>query len=56
MDYNKEIERIGIKKIFIAKKLGLSNTIFSFYLNDVRTMPEAIEFKLQDLLKAYDLD
>ena len=49
MDYKQEIERIGIKKIFIAKKLGLSNTMFSFYLNDVRTMPEPVELKLKKI-------
>lgn len=53
MDYKQEIEKVGIKKSFIAKKLGISNTLFSFYLNEVRIMPESTEFQLRDILKKY---
>lgn len=56
MDYNKEINRLGLKKIFIAKKLKISNTLLSFYLNDVYPIPEDIELKLHALLKAYNVD
>lgn len=51
MDYNEEIKKRGLKKNWIAKKLGISQALFSFYTTGSRPMPEHIERKLKEMLK-----
>lgn len=51
MDYNKLITEKGLKKQWIANKIGISKVMLSFYLTGTRPMPEHIERKLKDVLK-----
>jgi hypothetical protein len=50
MDYQKTIKDKGLVKRWIAKQIGISNVLLSYYLNNTRPMPEHIERKLKDLL------
>ncbi len=50
MDFNTKIQEKGLKKMWIADKLGISNVMLSYYLNDTRPMPEDIKYKLEGLL------
>jgi transcriptional regulator with XRE-family HTH domain len=43
----KKIEKSGLKKKYIADKLGISNVELSYYLNNRRKMPEPIKAKLR---------
>ena len=47
----KKIEKMGLKKKFIADKLGISNVLLSYYLNEKRKMPEHIKAQLRGYLK-----
>jgi len=51
MDYEKRIKEKGLKKIWIAKQIGISQVLFSFYMTGTRPMPEHIERKLKEILK-----
>lgn len=51
MDFQKTIKDKGIKKYFLAKQLGISNVLLSYYLNETRPMPEHISVKLKGLLR-----
>ena len=53
MNYNKEIKSIGIRKMKLAERLGISHVTLSYYLNGVRPFPLIIEDKLKELLKSY---
>jgi predicted transcriptional regulator len=55
MNYNKEIKKLGITKTMIAKKIGISNVLLSYYLNGVRKIPIHIEEKLKDLIQRYKM-
>lgn len=50
MDFREKIEEKGIKIIFLAKKLGVSQPLFSMYLAGKRNMPLHIREKLTELL------
>ena len=50
MDFNKQIQDKGLKKSWIAKQIGISNVLLSYYLNGTRPMPEHIERKLKEVL------
>ena len=50
MDFNKEIKERGLKKSWVAKQIGISNVLFSYYLTGTRSMPEHVENKLKDVL------
>jgi predicted transcriptional regulator len=50
MDFNETIGEKGLKKSWIAKQIGISNVLLSYYLTGTRSMPEHIEKKLKDLL------
>jgi predicted transcriptional regulator len=54
MDINKKIEKLGVKKQFVAKKIGISRELLSYYLNEKRPMPEHIKAKLYGFIKAMD--
>jgi hypothetical protein len=45
------IDQSGLKQIFIAKKLGLDNTLLSMYVTGSRKMPENVAKGLSRLLK-----
>lgn len=47
----KKIEKSGLKKQYIADKLGISNVYLSYYLNERRKMPEEIKAKLRGFFK-----
>lgn len=51
MDYKKMIRERGLKKKWIASKIGISRTLFSYYLNNKRPMPLHIEGKLNKILE-----
>ena len=50
MDFNKEIKDKGLKKSWVAKQIGISNVLFSYYLTGTRSMPEHIEKRLKEFL------
>jgi predicted transcriptional regulator len=50
MDFHQKIKERGLLKKWIAKKIGISNVLLSYYLNGTRPMPEHIERKLKELL------
>lgn len=50
MDFNEKIKETGLKKSKIAEKIGISNVLFSYYLNGTRPMPEHIKRKLREIL------
>ena len=50
MDFNEQIKSKGLKKIWIARKLGISNTLLSFYLTDTRPMPDEVKKNLEAIL------
>jgi len=47
----KRIEERGIKKKFIAKEIGISDVLLSYYLNEKRKMPEHIKARIRGFLK-----
>jgi predicted transcriptional regulator len=51
MNYDKRIKDLGLKKIWIAEKLGISNVVLSYYLTGTRQMPYALKMELEELLK-----
>lgn len=53
MNYKDQIKSLGITKQKVAEKLGISNVLLSYYLNNVRPIPEHIEKKLKELLSMY---
>ena len=50
MNYHERIKEKGLMKSWIAKQIGISNVLFSYYLNGTRPMPEHIERKLKEVL------
>jgi predicted transcriptional regulator len=50
MDFHKTIKEKGLFKKWIAKQIGISNVLLSYYLNGTRPMPDHIERKLKDIL------
>ena len=51
MDYLQKIKDKGLKHAWIADKIGVGKTMFSFYMTGVRNIPEDKERKLVELLK-----
>lgn len=45
-----KIEARGLKKKFLAERMGISNVTLSYYLNKKRKMPLIIKAKLIGLL------
>jgi len=50
MDFNEPIAEKGLKKSWVARQIGISNVLLSYYLTGTRPMPEHIEKKLKELL------
>ena len=50
MNFNEEIKESGLKKSWIAKQIGISNVLLSYYLTGTRSMPEHIEKRLKEVL------
>jgi predicted transcriptional regulator len=46
----KKIEDKGLKKTWLARQLGISSTLLSFYLTGTRDMPEDRKRKLEEIL------
>jgi len=46
-----KIENLGLKKSYVAGKIGVSNTFFSYWLNGKRGMKEEKEIRLKNFLK-----
>lgn len=53
MNYNNEIKQLGVTKQLIAKKIGISAVLLSYYLNGTRPVPEHIDKKLKELIIMY---
>lgn len=51
MDFRKRIKEKGLKIIWIADKLGISQPLLSMYLSGDRNMNEEMEEKLKEILK-----
>jgi plasmid maintenance system antidote protein VapI len=50
MDYNRIIEELGLKKVYVAKKIGITKVHFSYFLHGKRNMsPDKME-KLHQIL------
>jgi len=50
MDYKSKITERGLKSKWIAAKIGISETLFSYYITGVRSMPEHVQRKLKEIL------
>jgi len=50
MDYKEIIKEKGLKKRWIADKIGVSRVLFSYYINGTRSMPESVEKQLKAIL------
>jgi predicted transcriptional regulator len=44
------IKEKGIKKSWLASKIGVSKTLMSFYLNGDRPIPPKVEEKIREIL------
>jgi predicted transcriptional regulator len=53
MDFNEQIKRTGLKKKWVAERLGIHRTLLSHYISGTRPMPERIEIELKRLLRMY---
>jgi plasmid maintenance system antidote protein VapI len=53
MNYNLRIEQSGLKKVWLAKQLGVSKVTFSYYINGTRNFPEDMKRKLNEILDTY---
>lgn len=51
MDYKEKIKEKGLVIKWVAKQVGISNVLLSYYLNNTRPMPTHIESKLKTLLQ-----
>jgi transcriptional regulator with XRE-family HTH domain len=51
MNFLKRIEEKGIKKSYLAKKIGISGQLLGMYLRGERSMKPDVELKLKELLK-----
>lgn len=49
--YRNKIKEKGLKQKWVAKKLGVSQTMLSYYLNETRPIPDNLETELKILLK-----
>lgn len=47
------ISEYGIKKSFIAKKLGISNALFSLFINGKQPLQKPEIMKLEDFISTY---
>lgn len=50
MDFNEVIKDKGLKKGWVAKQIGISQVLFSYYLTETRPMPDHIKTKLKQVL------
>lgn len=50
MDYHETIMKRGLKKGWVAQQIGISQVLFSYYLNKTRPMPDHIKSKLEKVL------
>ena len=50
MDYNEVIKKSGLKKGWIAEKLGIGRVSLSHYINGTRPMPDEIKIGLNRIL------
>lgn len=47
------IDNYGVKKSFIAKKLGISNALFSLFINGKQPLQKPEIVKLEDFISTY---
>ena len=51
MNFKQEIKNRGLKITWIAEQIGITRSLLSQYINNLRTMPDHIEEKLKVILK-----
>lgn len=51
MDYKARIREKGLRKNWIAEKLGISNTLLSFYIHGTYPIPEDRQRELEKILE-----
>lgn len=54
MNYKEYIKELGITVKFLAKKIGVSQTMMSYYVNNTRPIPFEIERDINRVLKAVE--
>jgi predicted transcriptional regulator len=50
MDFQKVILEKGLKKGWIAKQIGISQVLLSYYLTKTRPMPIHVDRRLKEIL------
>jgi len=50
MELRNQIQEKGLKFNWVAEKVGVSKTMFSFYMTGTRTMPTDVKKKVKELL------
>ena len=50
MNWKEKIQEKGLKIKWIADKIGISNVMLSYYINNTRPMPDDIEKQLNLIL------
>lgn len=50
MNFKKKIKDKGYRISFVARQIGISDVLMSYYLNKTRPMPEHIKEKIQSFL------
>jgi len=51
MDYKEKVSQSGRSVTWLAKQVGISRVLLSYYINKSRSMPEHISKQLDPLLK-----
>ena len=51
MKYKEKIKQRGLLISWVAKKIGVSHVLLSYYLNDKRPIPYDVESKLKKFLR-----
>lgn len=52
--YKDKLKELGITVKFLSLKVGVSQTMMSYYVNDTRTPPLEIDSRIKEVLKAVE--
>lgn len=50
MNFKEEIDKRGLKLIWVAAQIGCKYSSFKVYINNIDIMPEWVQTKLKELL------
>lgn len=50
MELKQQIQSKGLKLSWVAQQVGISKTMFSFYLSGTRTMPDDVKQKVKAII------